>query len=347
MASKIEWTNETWNPIAGCSFASPGCKNCYAMRRVAPRLAANLKTPHYHGTVEKTKAGYVWTGKIGVASDDVLTKPLRWRQGRMIFVNSTSDLFHEDVPDEVIDRVFAVMALCPQHTFQVLTKRPDRMRAYFSDLRGRAEAIGWAEHAICGEGVSTAEGAYQGPAHRRLPLSNVWLGTSVEDQKRADERVDDLRATPAAIRFLSCEPLIGPIGDIDLSGIHQVIVGGEGGQGSRPMHPAWARSLRDQCAAADVPFFFKQWGEFAPVCEMPEELIESCYHPAPEHSPEATKRCKVDQCVLHYDGERFNGRAMYERPAFEQGSGAMTMMAVGKKKAGRLLDGKLHDGMPA
>ena len=132
--SKIEWTDATWNPIAGCDIVSPGCRQCYAMRRVAPRLAANPATPHYHGTVKKTKTGYVWTGKIGIASDKVFNRPLAWKKPRKIFVNSTSDLFHPNVPDEVIDRCFAVMSLCPQHTFQVLTKRPKRMLEYITSI---------------------------------------------------------------------------------------------------------------------------------------------------------------------------------------------------------------------
>ena len=138
MATNIQWTEDTWNPIAGCSVVSPGCTNCYAMRRQAPRLAGNPATPQYHGTVQPSKAGHVWTGKIGIAGDTAFLKPLRTRKPTMFFVNSMSDLFHDNVPDEVTDRIFAIMALCPQHTFQVLTKRSARMRKYMSDERTSA-----------------------------------------------------------------------------------------------------------------------------------------------------------------------------------------------------------------
>jgi len=286
--SKIAWTQATWNPIAGCSIVSPGCTNCYAMRRVAPRLLANPAAPHYHGTVQPSKAGPVWTGKIGIAAEDVLTKPLRRRKPTLWFVNSTSDLFHEDVPDRVIDRIFAVMALCPQHTFQVLTKRSKRMRDYVSgftcDGARRLNVAGAA-----GRMMEDGDNAHDYVANAPWPLPNVWLGVSVEDQTRADERIPDLLATPAAIRFISAEPLLGPVDfrrwlsfDQPCRGcgyngalggsfprrdaqcprcgvIHttldQIIVGGESGPGHRPFDLDWPRSLRDQCAAANVPFF--------------------------------------------------------------------------------------------
>lgn len=306
----IEWTQrpgtkgETWNPIAGCSVVSPGCANCYAMRRAAPRLAGNKATPHYHGTVTGSKAGPVWTGKIGIASDAVLTKPLRWKSPRTVFVNSTSDLFHEDVPDAVIDRDFAIMALTPQHTYQVLTKRAARMREYLTrdsgdqyrsnricravlDLVIKKQVIltdaNWPMQDDCED---------EWPVLAKWPLPNVWLGVSVEDQTRADERIPELLATPAAKRFVSAEPLLGPVDftdiviprlggeqhinalyceedaedceDIGTGTLDWIIVGGESGNGARPMHPDWARSIRDQCLAAGVPFFFKQWGEWAP-----------------------------------------------------------------------------------
>jgi protein gp37 len=322
--STIEWTEATWNPIAGCSVHSPGCLRCYAMKRVAPRLAKNPATPHYAGTVEPSKAGPVFTGVVNLASDDVVIKPLRWKRPRMIFVNSTSDLFHENVPDEWIDRIFAVMALSPQHTFQVLTKRAKRMRKYFSDdlvvrriyelaceITLERELV---DVILIAPGIDPAVA----PPGRRVyldafPLPNVWLGVSAERQQEADERVPELLATPAAIRFVSAEPLLGPIdftalklsdaiaidrGDyVRLDGLEHldwIIVGGESGHGARPMHPAWARQIRDQCAAAGVPFFFKQWGEY------------------PQQAP---------------DGETFR--------------------RLGKKRAGRLLDGVEHNGMPA
>ena len=173
--SHIEWTEATWNPIAGCSVVSPGCAHCYAMRRVAPRLAANPATPHYAGTVKPSKAGPVWTGKIGIASDRVLTAPLRWTKPRRIFVNSTSDLFHEDVPDAVIDRIFAVMALCPQHTFQVLTKRSARMRDYVSGFGcDGARRFNIADAA--GRMMEDGDNAHDEVANAAWPLPNVWLG---------------------------------------------------------------------------------------------------------------------------------------------------------------------------
>ena len=359
--SPIEWTEATWNPIAGCSLVSPGCTNCYAMRRVAPRLAMNPTTPHYAGTVQGSKAGPVWTGRIGIASDAVLLKPLRWKRPRMIFVNSTSDLFHPGVPEAVIDRIFAVMALCPQHTFQVLTKRPERMREYLQPCRATPvgmEALGLTMQELAarpksdvGKGVMLTGDI----AHLKVwPLPNVWLGTSVEDQRRANERIPHLLATPAAVRFISAEPLLGPIdleaswhgetaldaecwgqcawcekgnpalhncqrglGDWERgrSGLDWVIVGGESGGGARPMHPDWARSLRDQCAAAGVPFFFKQWGEWL-------------------HQPERAhfKELEDDRW------QRVPSQTEGVRPAL--------MFDIGKKAAGRLLDGVEHNGMP-
>jgi protein gp37 len=264
--SLIEWTDATWNFILGCKAVSTGCAFCYAIRtcwRLAhnpnPKIAAA-----YAGLVRQLADGkLVWTGKINVI-EERLTLPLRWKRPRKIFVNSQSDLFHEDVPFDVIDRAFAVMALCPQHTFQILTKRPERMREYFN----------WG-------------------APNRAILPNVWLGTSVENQKAADERIPDLLATPAAVRFLSCEPLLGPVdvakwlvpdecgcGGYDpafKNCIDWVIAGGESGPKARPMHPDWARSLCDQCVAADVPFFFKQWGDIREIgCGLPgHELYDA------------------------------------------------------------------------
>lgn len=352
--SQIEWTEATWNPIAGCSVVSPGCTNCYAMRRVAPRLSANPATPHYAGTVQASKAGPVWTGKIGIAADSVLLKPLRWRRPRMIFVNSTSDLFHESVPDDVIDRIFAVMALCPQHTFQVLTKRAKRMRDYLdeSDWKVASEKAA-RQLAVAMEADADIWQTRAYEASALGPLPNVWLGVSVEDQTRADERIPELLATPAAVRFISAEPLLGPIhlsklpvssevvcnaltgactlfpGEEDEQEYVQshrldwVIVGGESGDGARPMHPDWARSLRDQCAAAGLPFFFKQWGEWAPS------------------TPEAAA-----------GNPRSGWRSLQGHPHVPRASelypsaGAAFVAAVGKHAAGRLLDGVEHNGMP-
>ncbi len=210
--SGIEWTESTWNPVTGCTKISPGCKHCYA-ERMAERLQA------------MGKANYA-NGFALTLQPQMLDRPLGWKKPQTIFVNSMSDLFHDDVPVEFIRRVFVVMARAHWHRFQVLTKRAERL----STLAG---SLSWPE--------------------------NVWMGVSVESD-RYRHRVDYLRATSARTKFLSIEPLLGPIPDLDLSGIDWVIVGGESGPGSRPMREDWATDLRDQCAAAGVPFFFKQWG---------------------------------------------------------------------------------------
>jgi protein gp37 len=202
---------------------------------------------------------------------DRLDQPLRWKKPRRIFVNSMSDLFHEDVSDEFIDKVFAVMALAPQHEFQVLTKRPARMEGYFAKLSDREEAIGWCEHWMV-EHAHAAITAYKGPTHRRLPLSNVWLGVSVEDQATADERIPLLLRTPAAVRFVSYEPALGPVDFtsfmpkrpgydyLKFHGIDWLICGGESGPHARPFDVQWARDTIAQCKAAGVPVFVKQLG---------------------------------------------------------------------------------------
>lgn len=307
--TKIEWTEVTWNPIVGCSLASPGCTNCYAMRFAGTRLGHVSK---YDGLTQPAKLGPVWTGKLAF-DEKALLAPLGWKKPRMVFVNSMGDLFHEDCPDEWIDRVFAVMALCPQHTFQVLTKRSARMREYLQRRCADRTPVIQEQANITQQPVRFAEL----PA---WPLPNVWLGVSVEDQQRADERIPDLLATPAAIRWISAEPLIGPV-DLMIPGFAKldwVVAGGESGPGSRPMHPDWARSLRDQCAAAGVPFFFKQWGE---------------YHPADQ-------RKDANQIAAMGDmGTALRSGAAY---SFED----QWTWKIGKKRAGRLLDGALHDGMP-
>lgn len=269
--SKIEWTDETWNPTTGCSIVSPGCTNCYAMKMAGTRLREN---PKYVGLTDSSKAGPVWTGEVRLGDEETLTKPLRWRKPRMIFVNSMSDLFHEDVPFEFIDRVFAVMALCPKHTFQVLTKRPERMREYVSqdrqgcEISERLAALYVDVPAVAARWPLTAERAI---AAAHWPIPNLWLGTSVEDQARADERIPHLLNTPAAVRFISYEPALEDVDfsqwlypDLLPSELDWIICGGESGPGARPMHPDWARSLRDQCYGADVAFFFKQWGGARP-----------------------------------------------------------------------------------
>ncbi len=237
--SKIEWTEATWNPVTGCTQISPGCAHCYAMR-FANRFRGVPGHPYERGFDLQLRP-------------ERLRQPLEWEKPRRIFVNSMSDLFHEGVPDEYIGQVFDVMEEAGQHTFQVLTKRAERMKRYF--------------------------------AGREAP-SNVWLGVSVENRYWT-RRIDALRDVPAAVRFLSCEPLLGPLNGLNLSGVHWVIADGESGPGSRRPKPEWFRSIRDQCAEANVGFFFKQWGAF------------------------------------NANGKR-----------------------VGKKKAGRELDGRVWDGFP-
>jgi|SRR5437764_2146832 len=223
--SAIEWTDATWNPTTGCDRVSPGCDNCYALA-LAARLKA-MGNPRYQQDGDPPQSG---PGFGLTLHEDVLALPLSWTRPRRVFVNSMSDLFHDDVPGEFVARVFEVMERTPRHVYQLLTKRPGRMSS-------------WARR------------------HHPDPLHNVWLGTSVEDQKWAAVRIPKLRDTPAAIRFVSCEPLLAPV---DLSpwidALDWVIVGGESGVGARSMDPAWALELRDQCRDAGVAFFFKQWG---------------------------------------------------------------------------------------
>lgn len=284
--SKIEWTDATWNPITGCKVVSPGCTNCYAMRLAGGRLRNH---PSRAGLTDHSKAGAVWNGQVRFNAD-WLDQPMRWKRPRRVFVCAHGDLFYEAVPDAWIDRVFEVMAQSRNHVFQVLTKRADRMRDYVLARLG-------------GE-----------------PLPNIWLGVSVEDQARANERIPALVQTPAAVRWLSAEPLLGPVDlnrvwatksgaycwdclrthfDPSAAGcgpIDWVVAGGESGPGSRSMLPAWPRALRDQCARAGVPFFFKQWGQWSPT---------------------------VDGALT---------------PIMERGD---------KRANGRTLDGRTHDEMPA
>jgi len=210
--SSIEWTEATWNPVTGCTKVSAGCKNCYA-ERMAKRLQAMGVSQYANGFDLTLQPG-------------ALALPTRWKRPRRIFVNSMSDLFHRDVPLNFIKEVFSVMRNCPQHTFQILTKRPEIAAAYATELP-------WPD--------------------------NVWLGASVENMLVA-HRIDDLREVPAAVRFLSLEPLLGPLPRLTLGGISWVIVGGEAGPAARPMEPKWVEQIRDRCVAARVPFFFKQWG---------------------------------------------------------------------------------------
>lgn len=353
--SHIEWTDATWNPITGCSVVSPGCTNCYAMKLAGTRLAHH---PSRAGLTRDSKAGPVWTGEVRF-NEAWLDQPLGWRKPRMIFVCAHGDLFAEGVPDEWIDKVFAVMALAPQHTFQVLTKRADRMRRYIISLGdGPAKCLSDAAYLIwrseeASNGVANWINGWSRWRHAprddnplngsrpRWPLPNVWLGVSVEDQQRADERIPILLDTPAAVRWISAEPLLGPVrmpgmypvgedGIIDTPALDWVVAGGESGPGARPMHPDWVRSLRDQCAAAGVPFLFKQWGAWkAEVDRERDDPDWRLAYDGPLYGDRVHTRWLNLAGGRGFHGERFH-----------------VMRNVGKKAAARALDGVTHDGFP-
>lgn len=262
----IEWTEASWNPVRGCSIVSPGCTNCYAMRQAHRHAGAGGA---YANLTKMTKGGPVWTGRVRPVPK-LYDQPLRWRRPRRIFVNSMSDLFHEAISFDRIAGLFGVMAMAPQHTFQVLTKRPARAREFFkwiaNDADGPTMGCVLSARVMCGTRSWKHEPDDDGPP---WPLPNVWLGVSVEDQKRADERIPLLLRTPAAVRWISAEPLLGPVdlepyirglARVGAPDLNWVVVGGESGPGARPFDIAWARSLRDQCKAAGVPFFLKQLG---------------------------------------------------------------------------------------
>ena len=234
MSTGIEWTDETWNPVTGCSKVSPGCANCYAETLALTRLAGKAGYPGLPWTPENAAQNVV-------LRPERLRRPFSWREPRMVFVNSMSDLFHDLVPVQYIADVFAVMSRAERHTFQVLTKRPERMARVMGSVA--AESIGsWIA----------------------WPPPNVWLGTSIEND-RWTVRADDLRAVPGDwTRFLSCEPLLGPLPSLDLTDIDWVIVGGESGEGHRPIDQRWVRDIRDRCVEAGIAFFFKQWGGRTP-----------------------------------------------------------------------------------
>ncbi|MCU1326620.1 MAG: hypothetical protein JWN34_1990 [Bryobacterales bacterium] len=302
--SSIGWTDSTWNPIRGCSMAkgseTKGCLNCYAARLNARNLP-EMKSPTTGEPFARILAsGPRWTGKVEFI-EKALTLPLKWRQPKRIFVNSLSDLFHEALTDAQIDRVFAVMALCPQHTFQVLTKRPERMLAYISARENSMEVyrLAMGTHILTGRKGNFGEG-------HRFPLPNVWLGVSVEDQETANARIPLLMETPAAKRFVSYEPALGPVDftkcgpmfeSLDRLRPHQVavdhgayenrpaldwvIVGGESGPGARAFDVEWARNTVQQCKAAGVACFVKQLGA-KPVGMMQPEGYEQPYRTEPK-----------------------------------------------------------------
>lgn len=374
MADKtgIEWTDATLNPIRAraratgqvgwyCEHASPGCKNCYAEGFNANRLGTRLPfKPGHRDDVEH------------FLDEAILLQPLRWRRPRRIFLGSMTDLFGDWVPVAWLDQIFAVAALSPQHTFQVLTKRSARMRAYLSDPIVRARiAMAMARITARGTlgGMERGRQIVKGMEGDGWPLPNVWVGVSAEDQIRADERVPDLLATPAAVRFVSAEPLLGPI---DFTNIGQegarftsnerrdalrgwiydedphdgsahgittgygrldgIFVGGESGPNARPMHPDWARKIRDDCAAAGTAYLFKQWGTWGPGAAF-------------EATPSARQAYRGEIQTLVIPGSRDIKLAIPTRMDDRLGP-ALTLERYGKKAAGRLLDGVQHDGMP-
>lgn len=352
--TSIEWTDASWTPIRArnretgklgwhCTHVSEACRNCYA-EGINKRLGTGLAF----------KPGHLKDVEIFL-DEAMLLAPLRWRKARKIFVCSMTDLFADFVPDEMIDKVFAVAALCPQHTFQVLTKRPERMRVYLATwpmnsrepdrISNLAHQISWGMRGHSGSGGLCTR-----------PLPNVWLGTSAEDQPAADARIPDLLATPAAVRFVSLEPMLGPIdltridfgaewldalagyrsmkewaNDIFDAGprIDWVICGGESGPHARPMHPDWARSLRDQCAAAGVPFFFKQWGEWIPEVDRERDDPDWRLDYSRRYACAGNMRWLNLAGGMGFHGERFH-----------------VMRRVGKARAGRILDGRTHDDLP-
>lgn len=344
----IEWTDATWNPTSGCTHASPGCDHCYA-KTMTYRLES-MGQEKYRGLTVLNPRGDRHFNGVMRTDEDALTIPLSWRNPRRVFVNSMSDLFHKDVPFEFIDKVFAVMALTPQHTYQVLTKRPELMAEYLKDDRARREAVC---EIICRVFAHYESRTHPGRAwHVRngqaWPLPNVWLGTSVENQGWADKRIPHLLRCPAAVRFLSCEPLLGAIefsdvskrsdavshlGKRALSGIDWVIVGGESGAGARPMHPDWARSLRDQCTAAGVAFFFKQWGAWYPG-----------------HTHDYYPESKPLMCMKHdgelswCSGDVSDGALSNYSENYDDKDQAIELL--GKKASGRLLDGREWNEFP-
>jgi protein gp37 len=326
MSSKntgISWTDGTWNPVAGCSLVSPGCTRCYAMKTAwrmqhSPNAAVQGK---YAGTASKAKDGVpVWTGKVRLW-EPALLEPLDWSKPMRVFVNSMSDLFHDGLSAQDIARVWAIMALTPQHEYQVLTKRTKRMRDWLNDP-ATSDLVATEIKRIKPTGQLAT-----------WPLENVWVGTSVEDQVRANERIPLLLACNSAVRFISAEPLLGAVDlaaaiqpvlanatgsdttqDL-LAGLHWVIVGGESGRKARPMHVDWARALRDECGDLGIPFFFKQVGEW------------TWNNPGYE----------AEEVGVTADG----------RSVTAGSHGSLRMYKVGKEAAGDLLDGVGHDAFPA
>jgi protein gp37 len=333
LVTSIEWADETWNPTVGCSRVSPGCDGCYAIG-----VAHRAMQPAHRGLTVVTDRGPDWTGEVRQLPERLAT-PLRWRRPRRVFVDSMSDLFHPDVPDAFLVEVFATMALGHQHTFQLLTKRPQRMEKWLADS-GYAHSlvnvaiskrlgVNPADHGPyrssqdvmrLGEVIGRARREAGLSAFTTWPLPNVWLGTSIESDRYAF-RADLLRRTPAAVRWLSLEPLLGPLPSLSLEGVDWVVVGGESGPRARPMHPEWARDIRNRCVAAGIPFLFKQWGTWRPLTGSGDGLGADGH--------------------VNLDGTYGDP----SKPEFLH-PGAEMIVRPGKKAAGRELDGRTWDQYP-
>ncbi|MGY1548318.1 DUF5131 family protein [Streptomyces sp. MN6] len=381
--TSIEWTQgpdgtpgKTWNPVVGCTRVSPGCDNCYAISTARIRSGnPNPKTSEaYAGTTRRPFVGdgIDWSGKLNLL-DDRLDKPYRWKKPRRVFVNSTSDLFHDQVPDLYLTRIFEVMEANPQHTFMILTKRHARMRSF---LKRRHQqrldyAAKWNNHPD--EGKRNCPAARDARA-RAVPPANIWVGVSVENQEWANTRIPVLLDTPAAVRFLSCEPLLGPVDlkqavrvmgserghgltasfvhaggccERKFHGIDWVIVGGESGPRARPMHVDWARSLRDQCAGAGIPFFFKQHGEY--LCARVED--DDRFSGGRAYDDPSGGRSSATLRERGPSGTFRGGTTRLMEPGDATRSTVMLdpdtiAVRVGKKQAGRLLDGREHNAFP-
>ncbi|WP_026790376.1 phage Gp37/Gp68 family protein [Pleomorphomonas oryzae] len=342
--TSIEWSDMTWNPIAGCTRVSEGCRHCYAERLAARGLPGFEGLARWVDWPDGTRAPR-WTGVV-LIREHLMDLPLRKKRPRRIFVNSMSDLFHDAVPDEVIDRIFAVMALAPRHTFQILTKRPERMRDYLSTRAGDW-MLRWPEAIPAGKWyVSRHEGMSRlganGPVAAALydaqpityPLPNVWMGTSVENQRSANERRTHIEAVAAAgwNTFASYEPALGYVAWEGWEFLKWLISGGESGPRARPTHPAWHRVARDFSAAHGIPYLFKQWGEWGKAkgahSGTPGKYAIASAGPHSEFWP---------QSVIEVD--------FYPRQINLFG-GATVRERIGKRAAGRLLDGVEHNGMP-
>jgi protein gp37 len=386
--TSIEWADLTWSPMIGCDRVSPGCNSCYAISTARIRES----NPHpsiaaaFAGTTHRTEDRVDWTGKVNLL-EDRLSPPLAgrapWHKPRRVFVNSQSDLFHDNVPLDFIARVFAVMALTPQHTYQVLTKRHARMRSVLNDVctcgKGHApgihflSAMAWAvSKANPNRIAGVPDDAERRVTETAWPLPNVWMGVSVEDQTWADRRIPALLDTPAAIRFLSCEPLLGPIDLTRLAAgskqqpnmvydalgkrygvpgawqaqtstsIDWVIAGGESGPGARPAHPDWFRLIRNQCATASVPFLFKQFGQWGLEAPLDENgsIPRGPRGLGMTLAPDGTLYAPGD--LSYPDGPRYVEAIRKHHDK----ANLVAVYSVGKKAAGRELDGRTWDQFP-